>query len=271
MPPVVDAYTASSQGPRPSRAASARPAALSSSATALQRCQSASSRRSRLVGRPCSMALAGSAPRRRASAAFSRAAMLSGVSAYSACATGAGPRTLLSASRSTVRSHGALAQLDAVADLQLARGLGRLAVDADAAAADLVGGQRARLVEARGPQPLVQAHAGVVGHGLVLGVCSGVTPPAAGARWRRGRRRGRPVRGCRARCCRPATARSRGRSPAPGPSRSLSREASVAKGWNRRWRCSAAMPGPLSATVSAACAGVARAAAPPGARRRACA
>jgi len=60
--------------------------------------------RSRLVGRPCSMLSAGSRARRSCSAAFWRAAMLSGVSVYRSCATGAGPRTPLRPCTTTVRS-----------------------------------------------------------------------------------------------------------------------------------------------------------------------
>src|SRR6185369_1626938 len=55
---------------------------------------------------------------------------------------------------------GALAQLDGVALAQLARGLGELAVDLHALAADLLGSEAAGLEEAGGPQPLVEAHAG---------------------------------------------------------------------------------------------------------------
>ena len=50
------------------------------------------SRRSRLVGLPCSIAAAGSGARRMRSASAARVWMLSGVSSYNCCATGAGPR-----------------------------------------------------------------------------------------------------------------------------------------------------------------------------------
>ncbi len=66
-----------------------------------------------------------------------------------------GPRTPDSPLTTTRARHGLAAQGHRVADLQLARRLGLLAVDRDAALADLLGRQRARLVEARAPQPLV--------------------------------------------------------------------------------------------------------------------
>src|SRR5204862_123194 len=56
------------------------PPAYSRSTEALQRFQSASCRRLRLVGRPSSMLSAGSVERRRSAAIFSRNARLSGVS-----------------------------------------------------------------------------------------------------------------------------------------------------------------------------------------------
>ena len=50
---------------------------------------------------------------------------------------------------------GRLAQRNSVADLHFARGLDLLAIDLDPALADLFDGERPRLVEPRGPQPLV--------------------------------------------------------------------------------------------------------------------
>ena len=60
-------------------------------------------RRSRLVGRPCSMLSAGSRAKCRRSRATAQAAILSGVSSYSCCATGAGPRCALRPRTHTVR------------------------------------------------------------------------------------------------------------------------------------------------------------------------
>src|SRR6185312_12479937 len=51
----------------------------------------------------------------------------------------------------------ALSKGDGVAQLDLARRLGVLPVDLDAALADFVGGQRSGLVKARGPEPFVQS------------------------------------------------------------------------------------------------------------------
>jgi len=60
--------------------------------------------RSRLVGRPCSIALAGSTRSRLCSCWARRALMLSAVSSYKAWATGAGPRWLLSPLTTIVRA-----------------------------------------------------------------------------------------------------------------------------------------------------------------------
>jgi hypothetical protein len=53
--------------------------------------------------------------------------------------------------------HRALAQRHGVAGLDLARGLGDVAVDLHPALADFLRRQRAGLVEAGGPQPFVDA------------------------------------------------------------------------------------------------------------------
>ena len=112
-------------------------------------------RRSRLVGRPSARSSAGSGASRRCSAARSRACALS---AFPRRAAAPPARAARAAHRAHQHLDGGvfLAHLDAVAGRDFARRFGRLAVDQDAALADLLRRQAARFVEARRPQPFVE-------------------------------------------------------------------------------------------------------------------
>ena len=88
----------------------------------------------------------------------SRAARLASVSSYSVCATVADPRRSASARHDQDMLIGTEPQADLVAGLDRLGGFGALAVHLDLAAGNCLGGERPRLEEARGPQPLVDSH-----------------------------------------------------------------------------------------------------------------
>jgi hypothetical protein len=136
-----------------------RPAPGRSSALALQRCQSASWRRSRLVGRPCSMARAGSAPRRRCSAACSAGGDALGRFGVQGLRHRGRAAHLAQASTTPCARPDPGAARCLVAGAQLARGLAGWPLTLTRPLSISSAGQRPRLVEARGPQPLVQAQA----------------------------------------------------------------------------------------------------------------
>ena len=130
----------------------------------------------------------------------------------------------------TVRGCCGMADRDDIAFAHLARGLGRLAVDLDAALGDLLGGQRASC----GNAPPTATCPGARGYScrrrssqLIVrqrhahrGIEPATRPPLT-----------RSSSAMLPRAC----ARSRRRSPGPGPSR---RRSPAAKGWNRCSRAS---------------------------------
>ena len=207
------------------------------STDALQRCQSASWRRSRLVGRPCSMASAGSAPRRRCSAPLLARGDALGRFLVQRCATGAGPRTSLTPQHDArVRGTRALAQR---------RSGRRRCTSREALAAwpltctrplPISSAARLRVLKKRA------AHSHLSRRTRVASRCHRSSRPdcrASGSRTMASSPTTRPP--AVAVVQRDAAAQRAhdlaGRSPGPGPSRCARRR--PAKGWNSRWRSSA--------------------------------
>ena len=146
-------------GPRSTRHACARDRARSRSDHGSLR-KSSSLRRWRFVGRPGVARRRFAPPRLRCRASSSRAAMLAGVFRYRSAASAAPPRRSDSAEHRRRPTRARLADRRRRSPARTAcAGFTRSSRDARLAGVDRLRRERARLVEPRGPQPLVEAHA----------------------------------------------------------------------------------------------------------------